>query len=314
MPGRLDCFSFWRRRAREGTIRCMTIRSIWLFRLSAFHCGRFLIHALVFITLISGSAAGAAEPAGTDSWHGLERRIYDFEGVKAFVVLPPESKRSAGKEAPWIWRARFFGHEPQLDLALLNRGFYLVYCDVSNLYGSPKAVARWNSFYSWVRGEYPLREKVVLEGMSRGGLIIYNWASENPDKVAAIYADAPVLDIRSWPGGRGSSPGSGADWKRCLEAWGLTESTLEEFSGNPIDRLKPLAEAGVPLLHVVGMDDTVVPVSENTAILASRYRSMGGFIQVIEKKGVGHHPHSLRDPQLILNFLERFSLQEHGQN
>ncbi len=34
--------------------------------------------------------------------------------------------------------------------------------------------------------EKGLSKKVALEGMSRGGLIIYNWAIANPDKVAAM--------------------------------------------------------------------------------------------------------------------------------
>lgn len=40
-------------------------------------------------------------------------------------------------------------------------------------------------------------KKVALEGMSRGGLIVYNWAAQNPEKVACIYADAPVMDFKS---------------------------------------------------------------------------------------------------------------------
>ena len=30
---------------------------------------------------------------------------------------------------PWVWRARFFGHEPQFDIAML-KGYHVVYCDV----------------------------------------------------------------------------------------------------------------------------------------------------------------------------------------
>ena len=44
--------------------------------------------------------------------------------------------------APWILRARFFGHQPALDIALLERGFHLAYCDVSDLYGSQIAIDR----------------------------------------------------------------------------------------------------------------------------------------------------------------------------
>lgn len=92
-------------------------------------------------------------------------------------------------------RARFWGHEPQTDIALLEHGFHIVYCDVADLYGSDKAVQRWNSFYKrMVKAGF--NKKVALEGMSRGGLIVYNWAAQNPEKVACIYADAPVMDFK----------------------------------------------------------------------------------------------------------------------
>ena len=33
-----------------------------------------------------------------------------------------------------MWRARFWGHEPQTDIDLLEKGFHIVYCDVADLY------------------------------------------------------------------------------------------------------------------------------------------------------------------------------------
>ncbi len=30
-------------------------------------------------------------------------------------------------------------------------------------------------------------------------LYVFNWAAENPDKVACVYVDNPVLDLQSWP-------------------------------------------------------------------------------------------------------------------
>ena len=35
------------------------------------------------------------------------------------------------------------------------------------------------------------RVKPILEGMSRGGLIVFNWAKQNPDKITAIYTPGP---------------------------------------------------------------------------------------------------------------------------
>jgi len=247
------------------------------------------------------SEATGSFPGTAAQWHGFARHDFDIDGRAATVVRPHDT--AAGR--PWVWRARFFGHEPQTDLALLGEGFHLVYVDVVNLYGGGAAVAVWDTFYRCLTEEHGFAAKAALEGMSRGGLIVYNWAAANPGKVACIYADAPVCDIRSWPGGKGIGLGSPEDWRRCLGVYGLTDDGAESFRGNPIDRLAPLAEAGVPLLHVCGDADESVPLIENTRVLERRYRDLGGDIKVIVKDGCAHHPHSLPDPQPIVDFILR---------
>jgi pimeloyl-ACP methyl ester carboxylesterase len=138
--------------------------------------------------------------------------------------------------------------------------------------------------------------------MSRGGLIVYNWAERNPDKVACIYADAPVCDFKSWPGGKGKGVGSKEGWQKCLKAYGLSEEQAMTYKPNPIDKLEPLAKAKVPLLHVSGDADNVVPLDENTRIIEQRYKRLGGDITVIVKPGVGHK-HGLDDPRPIIDFI-----------
>jgi pimeloyl-ACP methyl ester carboxylesterase len=68
-----------------------------------------------------------------------------------------------------------------------------------------------------------------------------------------------------------------------------------------------LAKAKIPLLHVVGDADDVVPVPENTEVIETRYKALGGNIQVIHKPGVGHHPHGLDDPTPIVEFLAKYA-------
>lgn len=240
------------------------------------------------------------DDAAAFGFHGYRGLDFKLDGVACKVVQP----MVAAEGRPWVWRARFWGHQPQADLAMLERGWHIVYCDVANLFGNAQAVKRWDGFYAAMR-EAGLGEDLVLEGLSRGGLIIYNWAKQNPDKVKAIYGDAPVCDIRSWPGGKGAGKGSAGDWQRALQAHGITDADAAEFTGNPIDGLEPLAKAGVPLLHIVGDADDVVPVAENTAILEQRYRELGGTITVIHKPGIGHHPHALPDPKPIVDFYLR---------
>ncbi len=238
-------------------------------------------------------------PGRVSKWQGFARHDFEVDSRKCIVVVPKKS--APGR--PWIWRARFFGHEPQTDIALLERGYHVAYCDVAGLFGAPRAVEHWNAFYALVTEKHGLAYKVALEGMSRGGLIVYNWAAANPDKVACIYADAPVCDIRSWPGGEKTRRKHPRVWTQCLRAYGLTKAQAAEFRGNPVDRLEPLARAGVPLLHVIGDADKTVPPAENSAVIEKRYRELGGPITVIAKKGVDHHPHSLSNPRPIVRFI-----------
>ncbi|MDT8391680.1 MAG: GDSL-type esterase/lipase family protein [Lentisphaeria bacterium] len=241
----------------------------------------------------------AVFPGKKKKFHGFDLFDFELNGVDCRVAVP----KQAADGRPWIWRARFFGVEPQFDRAMLERGYHVVYCDVADLFGSPAAVDRWHSFYNYLRFEHLLADRAVLEGFSRGGLIVYNWAAAHPETVACIYADNPVCDFKSWPGGKGSGKGGPIAWRRCLDAYGLSEAEALAYDKNPIDQLQALADADIPLLHVVGDADDVVPPDENTGILEKRYRELGGRITVIHKPGAGHHPHSLEDPTPIVEFV-----------
>lgn len=239
------------------------------------------------------------KPLKEFNFHGFKGYEYNNEGVKYYIVEP----HTTAEGNPWIWRARFWGHEPQTDIDLLERGFHLTYCDVADLYGSPKAIERWDTFYKLAR-KAGLSKKVALEGMSRGGLIIYNWAAENPSKVACIYGDAPVMDIKSWPMGDGKYRGDAHCISTMLKAYGFTsEAQAREWKGNPIDHAEKLAKAKIPILNVVGDADIIVPYDENSAIFESRIAQYGYTIEVIHKAGVGHHPHSLNNPKRIVDFI-----------
>jgi len=232
------------------------------------------------------------------SFYGYEMADFVFNNRNCKVVKP----RKATAGLPWIWRARFWGHEPQTDIALLERGFHLVYCDVAELYGNKESIKLWNKFYGLMR-QSGLAKKVTLEGMSRGGIYIYNWALKNRSKVACIYADAPVLDLKSWPGGKGKGPGSKGDWETFKKDYGFTEEEALNFKGNPLERAEKIAKLGFPMLHVIGDADEVVPADENTNPFEQRVKAAGGNIQVIHKKGIGHHPHSLANPTQIVDFI-----------
>jgi pimeloyl-ACP methyl ester carboxylesterase/lysophospholipase L1-like esterase len=260
--------------------------------------GKPLEEASVEAAGLLESYAGMIAPKGSQ-WNGYERVDFLLNGRAVLLVKP----KVVGKGSPWIWRTEFFGHEPQGDLGLLEKGFHVAYIDMQNLYGGPQAMKIMDGCFLTLRDDWGLSGKVVLEGFSRGGLYAFNWAAHRPGNVAALYVDAPVCDFKSWPGGKGAGPGSAPDWERCLKAYGLTEAEALVYPKNPVDQLEPLAKAGIPILAVIGDADEVVPVSENIDLVEKRYRALGGLIEVIRKPGGKHHPHSLKDPTPIVDFL-----------
>jgi dienelactone hydrolase len=265
--------------------------------------------ASLFLVLTLSCSVRAADEK-VDTWNGYTRHTFTVDGCQAWVVEPKQAL--PGK--PWSWCLEFpeAFTERCAAPALLAKGFHHVHLAVGNTFGCPAAIRHFNAFYEVLQSR-GLAKKAVLIGISRGGLYAYRWASENPDKVAVIYGDAPVCDFKSWPGGRGKGTGSPGDWKELLKDYGFKdEAEAVAYRGNPIDVLAPLAKAKVALIHVVGDADDVVPVAENTAIVETRYPKLGGAIQVIHKPGIGHHPHGLDDPAPVVKFILDHALLRQG--
>lgn len=233
-------------------------------------------------------------------FEGFARCDFEVAGRPATVIEPARPLPGL----PWAWKGEFLDAFPGTELALLRRGVHIAYLNYPDQFGSQAAVGKWNEFYAVLTRERGFAPRPALIGLSRGGLYCYAWAAANPDKVACIYGDAPVCDIRSWPGGKGKGAGSARDWNLLMQVFGFaSESDALAWKGNPVDRLAPLAAAGVPIMHVYGDADKVVPWDENTGALAERYRAMGGKIDLIAKPGCGHHPHGLADPTPVVEFI-----------
>ncbi|MBK8640027.1 MAG: hypothetical protein IPN92_17740 [Chromatiaceae bacterium] len=101
----------------------------------------------------------------------------------------------------------------------------------------------------------------------------------------------------------GKGRGSKKDWDAVVNAYGSAAGHVCDEFPSPIHQLELLAVAQLPILHVVGDADDIVPVAENTHVVVERYRALGGDIRVISKAGVGHHPHGLDDPAPIVDFI-----------
>jgi hypothetical protein len=123
----------------------------------------------------------------------------------------------------------------------------------------------WDAWYSFLTEKHGLSKKPAFIGMSGGGRNAFTWATTNPDKVSCIYADNPLLTRES------------------------------------LIKLGELAQRDVPLLHICGSLDPLL--GNHTLPVESIYHQLGGRISVMIKDGAGHHPHSLRDPTLIADFI-----------
>ncbi|MBP5227696.1 MAG: alpha/beta hydrolase [Kiritimatiellae bacterium] len=249
----------------------------------------------------------------TDTWHGFPRHRFIVDGCAAWVVTPP----TPAPGNPWVWCMEFpeaFDNRTGV-VPLVKAGFYYIHISVGNTYGAPSAQAHLDAFYKHITAK-GLNAKGTLIGVSRGGLYAYGFAKRGPERVVCIYGDAPVCDIKSWPGGKGKGKGSPNDWANLIKIYGFKdEAEALAYSGNPIDEsaLKPLKDAGIPLIHVVGDVDAVVPAAENTAIVEKKYKELGGTITVFHKPTCDHHPHGLDDPAPVVELIKTYTEQRKGK-
>ncbi|OON97590.1 MAG: hypothetical protein ATN31_08055 [Candidatus Epulonipiscioides saccharophilum] len=234
-------------------------------------------------------------------YHGFEVKSFIYKEREAFLIKP----KVMLKDSKWIWRTEFLGGFDTVDIEMLNRGYYLAYYKIPNLYGSPEAVELMNDFYEMITSKFSLNKKVILFGFSRGALYAMNFAEKYANYVDSIYLDAPVLDIKSWPGGLFNGTGSRTDYHKCLKCYDLHTYNVFKFKSNPLDKLEFLIKHKIPLAIVAGDSDTVVPINENASILVNFCRKNDLPHMYIVKPGCNHHPHSLADPMVIANFLDQ---------
>lgn len=247
-----------------------------------------------------------SRPGCAGEQYGAKRTTTEIGKHKGFILQP--ANPAADSARPWVWYAPTIGSHPNQSnewvlRKLLDRGFYVCGVNVGESHGSPDGRKVYSEFHQHVVREYKLESKARLLAQSRGGLMMYNWAAENPDKVRCIVGIYPVCDLRSYPG-----------LKNAAGAYGMTPVELEKqlTQHNPIDRLESLAKAKVPILHVHGNADTVVPLEKNSQILLDRYTALGGKMKLIVVPGKGHAeiPEYFQEPRLVQFLIDGGSSEE----
>lgn len=211
------------------------------------------------------------------------RTIFSVDDQPAFVIIPERKKPGA---IPWVLYAPTLGKglpgdaERWMFKQFLDAGIAIAGVDVGESYGSPKGRATYDALHKVLVEKHGFGTQACLLARSRGGLMLYAWAADNPEKVRCIAGIYPVCNLASYPG-----------IARACGAYGMTEQqlTAKLSENNPVDRLEALAKADIPIFHIHGDDDRVVPLKDNSGLLAERYKALGGVMELVVPKGQGHN-------------------------
>jgi predicted esterase len=209
--------------------------------------------------------------------------VFRVKERTAFLILP--AQKPGTNATPWVWYAPTLPglpgpEEKWMFEKFLAAGVAVAGMDVGESYGSPKGCALFSAFYDELVAKRGLSRQACLLVRSRGGLMLYNWAVEHPASVACIAGIYPVCNLNSYPG-----------LQRASAVYDLTAAELASQLArhNPVDRLDPLAKARVPIYHIHGDRDTVVPLEQNSGLVAQRYRQLGGEMTLKVIEGQGHN-------------------------
>jgi hypothetical protein len=220
-------------------------------------------------------------PVSSEPTPTQQKEWFKVDGRPAFTIMP---SKTPIKPIPWVLYAPTLGKglpggaEDWMFRQFLAAGIAVAGVDVGESYGSPKGRETYNAFCGLLTEERSFAPKASLLARSRGGLMLYCWAAENAEKVKCITGIYPVCNIASYPGLR-----------RACDAYKMTEEELKANlkEHNPIDRLATLAKAKVPIYHIHGDIDRVVPLDANSGEVAKRYKELGGemALKIAEKQG-----------------------------
>lgn len=237
---------------------------------------------------VAGRPAGA-QPAdeltgSKTSWHGFER--YDFlMDEKDLSIKPydeePGEKNGVGAAVPGQLRCIVVvPKKPAMGKPWSWQGYYFDHEPQAEIELLKRGFhigfvlidtgPQWDAWYQFLTEKHGLSKKPSFVGMSRGGRNAFTWATTHPDKVSSLYVDNPAISRES------------------------------------LMKLDQMVARDIPLLHVCGSLDPIL--GGHTLPVESIYQQLGGRISVMIKDGAAHHPHSLRDPTLIADFVEQ-SLQ-----
>lgn len=235
-------------------------------------------------------------------WNGFDTKKFTFKDRNATIIFP---KGVANGKI--LLKTEYLDAFPGFDIAMLERGYHLIHIGNFSGWAPDEEIEIMAVFIKCCAEELKLSEKCVIEGISLGGLQATRLAEAHPDLCAALYIDAPVLNILSMAGlGMLKQETVDVCWKDIASTFGVNKSTIVNFRQSPIDNMEPLIKNNIPIIMLYGEIDDVVIYEENGKTLEEYYRKHNGNLKVIVRSNCGHHPHGIDDPSVIVEFVEKY--------
>lgn len=234
-----------------------------------------------------------------DVWYGFTRHKFTFEGHNAWIVEPV----TPAPDNRWSWCMQWADAFVKRvgTVALLEHGFYHVHINVFEYRANPEGLAIMGRFHEFLVS-MGLSPKANLIGMSWGGFFSLRYAGTFPERVCAIYLDAPLCNAAEIDP-TGKDENIQRHNKNFCDYFKMTLDELKDSKLNPINNLKPIADAKIPIFAAIGMTDCSVAHESNFDIVEQRLQEMGGnIVKVIRRNYWGHHPHGLDDVSELLDF------------
>lgn len=214
-----------------------------------------------------------------DAWKGRRIEEIEFESRKGAIVFP-EVPTADGR---WAVYMEYFGAFPETAQRLLDEGYYIVYLANRSRWIADDDQPVRLRFFDYLEEKYELNHRAVLIGMSCGGLHALSFATQHPERVSAMYLDAPVVQAAIHNG----------------DSQYFTPSACVGL----VERLPVLAQNHIPIVMLYGENDVDVPYRMNGRCIETLYAQAGSDILIYAKPNGGHHPHGLKDPSLIVDYI-----------
>ena len=181
--------------------------------------------------------------------------FFEVDGCPAFLIRP--KGKTGPSPMPWVWYAPVIGHPNPSHAWMLRqwlaKGIGMAGVDVGESYGSPRGrkvfTALWETL---THALWDVRAAVPAAAEPRRADALQLGRGES--RTRGLHR-RDLHGLRP-PQLSGHGEGERRLWDECRR---LGRRLAEH---NPIDRLAPLAKAGVPILHVHGDADTVGPAGE----------------------------------------------------